>query len=215
VPGAGWPGDHPRLRRRSCVGRPQRSRPRQRSDRPRIAGLQRLPRILRALRCPWPAMARVPRARPRTRRDSARNDDAAEAMRAHLQATLRNIADKGLDRLFVFRFEGGHLLPAQVPSVAAREGAGPRHVAFHSSGRWMYCVNELDSTVCAYRSIRCGGRNACADAVLVLAPRHLHRQKPRGRGPGEDASGRPCRSIPCIQRREGRKRTTVHLTQEL
>ena len=28
-----------------------------------------------------------------------------------------------------------------------RAGAGPRHLAWHRSGRWVYCVNELDSTV--------------------------------------------------------------------
>lgn len=61
------------------------------------------------------------------------------------------VPDKGLDRIFVFRFEGGGLVPAGTPFVATREGAGPRHVAFHPSARWMYAVNELDSTVCAYR----------------------------------------------------------------
>ncbi len=61
------------------------------------------------------------------------------------------VPDKGLDRLFVFRFEGGRLAPAAQPHVDTREGAGPRHVAFHPSAAWMYAVNELDSTVTAYR----------------------------------------------------------------
>jgi 6-phosphogluconolactonase len=61
------------------------------------------------------------------------------------------VPDKGLDRIFVFRFEGGRLSPAEVPFVSTREGAGPRNVAFDPSGRHLYAVNELDSTVTAYR----------------------------------------------------------------
>lgn len=58
--------------------------------------------------------------------------------------------DKGLDRIFVFRFEGGRLSPAEVPFVQTREGAGPRHVVFDASGRRLYAVNELDSSVTVY-----------------------------------------------------------------
>lgn len=61
------------------------------------------------------------------------------------------VADKGLDRLFSFRLAGGRLSPASTPHVQARQGAGPRHVAFHPSGRWVHAVNELDSTITAYR----------------------------------------------------------------
>jgi 6-phosphogluconolactonase len=61
------------------------------------------------------------------------------------------VPDKGLDRVFMFRFAGGRLVPAAVPSVATREGAGPRHIAFHPAQPFAYVVNELDSTVTAYR----------------------------------------------------------------
>jgi 6-phosphogluconolactonase len=61
------------------------------------------------------------------------------------------VPDKGLDRVFSFRFEGGTLTPAPVPFVAAREGSGPRHLAFHPSKPFAYVVNELDSTVTTYR----------------------------------------------------------------
>ncbi len=60
------------------------------------------------------------------------------------------VPDKGLDRIFVFRFEDGRLAPAAQPCVHTREGAGPRHVAFHPGGGWLYAINELDSTVAAY-----------------------------------------------------------------
>src|ERR1039458_1622093 len=28
-----------------------------------------------------------------------------------------------------------------------RPGSGPRHIAFHPNGRWVYSINELDSTI--------------------------------------------------------------------
>jgi len=60
------------------------------------------------------------------------------------------VPDKGLDRVFSFRFENGRLTPAAVPHVACRENAGPRHVAFHPTAPYAYAVNELDSSVTAY-----------------------------------------------------------------
>jgi 6-phosphogluconolactonase len=59
------------------------------------------------------------------------------------------VPDKGLDKVFSFKFEAGQLRPAVVPEMQAREGSGPRHIAFHPSQPWAYVVNELDSTVTA------------------------------------------------------------------
>ena len=60
------------------------------------------------------------------------------------------VPDKGLDRIFSFRFDHGALTPATPPFVQAREGAGPRNLVFHPSGFFAYVSNELDSTVTAY-----------------------------------------------------------------
>ncbi|GGJ86626.1 lactonase family protein [Pseudomonas matsuisoli] len=60
------------------------------------------------------------------------------------------VPDKGLDKIFCYRFDNGHLTPTQTPAVHAREAAGPRHIVFHPAGRMAYAVNELDSTVTAY-----------------------------------------------------------------
>lgn len=63
------------------------------------------------------------------------------------------VPDKGLDRIFSFRFDAarGKLTPTNPPYVATREGAGPRHVAFHPRRPIAYAINELDSTVTSYR----------------------------------------------------------------
>ena len=60
------------------------------------------------------------------------------------------VPDKGLDRIFSFAFDGGRLTPATEPFAVTREGAGPRHAAFHPAKPLLYAVNELDSTVTTY-----------------------------------------------------------------
>lgn len=59
------------------------------------------------------------------------------------------VPDKGLDKVFVFSFEDGRLVPAAQPHLDLREGAGPRHLAFHPTQPWVYVVNELDNTATA------------------------------------------------------------------
>lgn len=63
------------------------------------------------------------------------------------------VPDKGLDRVFVFGLDTavGQLVPTAQGSVQARPGAGPRHAAFHPRAPYLYVINELDSTVSAYR----------------------------------------------------------------
>lgn len=63
------------------------------------------------------------------------------------------VPDKGLDRIFVFRFDAGtgQLTPAEPDSVKSRPGAGPRHLAFHPKLAIVWVLNELDSTTTTYR----------------------------------------------------------------
>ncbi len=68
-------------------------------------------------------------------------------------------ADLGVDKLFIYRYDPDHgtLTPGDPPFVAFAPGAGPRHLAFHPSGRYTYVVNELDNTVTAFRGTKCIG----------------------------------------------------------
>jgi 6-phosphogluconolactonase (cycloisomerase 2 family) len=63
------------------------------------------------------------------------------------------VPDKGLDRVFVFRFDGasGRLTPTEQGSVKSRPGAGSRHLAFHPRLPIVWVLNELDSTIATYR----------------------------------------------------------------
>jgi 6-phosphogluconolactonase len=62
-------------------------------------------------------------------------------------------ADLGLDKILIYRLDtdAGKLLPNDPPWVKVAPGAGPRHFAFHPGGRYAYVINELDSTVTAFR----------------------------------------------------------------
>ena len=64
------------------------------------------------------------------------------------------IADLGIDQLVIYEFNSstGKLLLHS--SVNTQPGAGPRHLAFHPNGKWMYAANELDSTVTYYDAER-------------------------------------------------------------
>jgi 6-phosphogluconolactonase len=63
------------------------------------------------------------------------------------------VPDKGLDCVFTYQLDEatGKLIVMDTQPAPAREGAGPRHIAFHPCGTLAYVVNELDSTVTAYR----------------------------------------------------------------
>ena len=63
------------------------------------------------------------------------------------------VPDKGLDRVFVFRFDGatGTLSPSEPGSVQSRPGAGPRHLAFHPRLPIVWVLNELNSSAATYR----------------------------------------------------------------
>jgi len=80
--------------------------------------------------------------------------------------------DKGLDRVFVLRFdaEHGRLALADSGHAVMRPGAGPRHVVFHPTAPFAFVVNELDSTVAACRWDAAAGVLAPAFVVSSLPP---------------------------------------------
>lgn len=55
--------------------------------------------------------------------------------------------DLGLDKVLVYRLESAKALlsPAEPPAIKVQAGSGPRHLAFHPNGRFVYLLNELAS----------------------------------------------------------------------
>ena len=60
--------------------------------------------------------------------------------------------DMGLDRVMVYDLEAasGRLRAAPHPYAQLSSGAGPRHLWVHPTNRFVYTVNEMDSTVSAF-----------------------------------------------------------------
>lgn len=67
--------------------------------------------------------------------------------------TMALTSDLGLDKVLVYRLdaETGKLEPHSHPFGSVTPGSGPRHFAFHPSGKWAYVNNELTSSVTAFK----------------------------------------------------------------
>ncbi|MFI5011513.1 MAG: lactonase family protein [Hyphomicrobiales bacterium] len=64
------------------------------------------------------------------------------------------VPDLGLDKVMIYAFDSGSgkLRPnPHQPFVATAPGAGPRQLVMHPRGRFAYLINELNSTMSAYR----------------------------------------------------------------
>ncbi len=59
------------------------------------------------------------------------------------------VADLGADKVFTYTLDTtkGKLVPAKTASISMAPGSGPRHFAFHRSGKFAYAINELLSTI--------------------------------------------------------------------
>ncbi len=85
------------------------------------------------------------------------NTDRQESAHPHWIGTTPDdrfalAADLGNDKLFVYQFDSkkGSLTPNDPPFAKLPPGSGPRHVAFHPNGKFVYVVNELLSTVSGF-----------------------------------------------------------------
>lgn len=60
--------------------------------------------------------------------------------------------DLGLDKVLVYRFDAsqGTLAANDPPAATQAAGSGPRHLAFHPKGRWVYVINEMASTMTVF-----------------------------------------------------------------
>jgi 6-phosphogluconolactonase len=62
------------------------------------------------------------------------------------------VADLGLDKVMIYNVhqEPGKLLPADPPFAEVDGGSGPRHLAFHPGGRFVYLINEMGNTITVF-----------------------------------------------------------------
>ncbi len=62
------------------------------------------------------------------------------------------VADLGLDEVLVYKFDAasGTLTPNEPAFARLKAGSGPRHVAFHPKGKFVFVVSELTSTATSF-----------------------------------------------------------------
>jgi 6-phosphogluconolactonase len=79
-------------------------------------------------------------------------------------------ADLGIDKVMIYRFDRatGKLTPAKQPFAELKPGAGPRHLSFHPSGKFLYVINELDSTMAAFKYNELSGTLTDIETVSTL-----------------------------------------------
>lgn len=83
------------------------------------------------------------------------------------------VADLGIDRIMVYRFDAatGALAPAAQPFAALPPGSGPRHLAFDPAGRRLYAISELANTVTVFAWDAASGGLAPVQTVSTLPAR--------------------------------------------
>jgi 6-phosphogluconolactonase len=62
------------------------------------------------------------------------------------------VCDLGLDKVMSYKLDpaAGSLAPNDPPSTGVKPGSGPRHLAFHPNGRFVYLISEMGNTVTAF-----------------------------------------------------------------
>jgi 6-phosphogluconolactonase len=82
------------------------------------------------------------------------------------------VPDLGIDQVVIYRLDaaGARLLPHTPTHAATEPGGGPRHLAFHPSGRYAYVALELASRVAAYRVDAGTGALQAFEAHASLPP---------------------------------------------
>jgi 6-phosphogluconolactonase len=82
------------------------------------------------------------------------------------------VADLGLDKILVYRFDAGKgLLTLNDPSSASlKPGAGPRHLALDQAGKFAYVINELNCTITVFSNDTTKGELREVQTISTLPP---------------------------------------------
>jgi 6-phosphogluconolactonase len=83
------------------------------------------------------------------------------------------VADLGLDKILIYRFDQAKgLLTLNDPSSASvKPGAGPRHLAIHPTGKFVYVINEIDCTITAFSNDSAKGELREIHTLTTLPPK--------------------------------------------
>lgn len=82
------------------------------------------------------------------------------------------VTDLGLDRVYVYRFDASAatVMPHDPPYAQTAPRAGPRHLAWHPNGRWVYLIEELSNTITVFAWDGATGRLDAQQTIGTLPP---------------------------------------------
>jgi 6-phosphogluconolactonase len=80
--------------------------------------------------------------------------------------------DLGSDRIWIFKLSAidGALVPADPPAAKVPPGSGPRHLAFHPNGKFVYVANEMGLSVTVFARDAESGALTALETVPTLPP---------------------------------------------
>ncbi|NLB69188.1 MAG: lactonase family protein [Lentisphaerae bacterium] len=91
---------------------------------------------------------------------SGPNKSRQEAAHCHYAAFTPDdatvcICDLGIDRVVCYSrdCQDGKMVEVEGAGYTTKPGAGPRHMAFHPNGKFVFLLNELDSTLVSLRNL--------------------------------------------------------------
>jgi 6-phosphogluconolactonase len=108
---------------------------------------------------------------------TGRGPDATRQTQPHVHCVRMSpdnrfalVADLGLDRVFVYRFDAaaGTLTPHDPAFAATAPASGPRHLAWHPNGRWVYLIEELSNTITTFAWDAARGRLDAQQTIGTL-----------------------------------------------
>jgi 6-phosphogluconolactonase len=81
------------------------------------------------------------------------------------------VADLGMDQVVIYKFDAktGKLTPNDPPFTKVAGGMGPRHLAFHPNGKWVYGIAEIANEVMAFNWDGAKGTLTQFQSVKTLA----------------------------------------------
>jgi 6-phosphogluconolactonase len=82
------------------------------------------------------------------------------------------VADLGLDEVLVYKFDAvsGTLAPNEPAFARLKAGSGPRHIAIHPKGKFVFAVSELSSTATSFAYEGKKGALKATGTVSTLPP---------------------------------------------
>jgi 6-phosphogluconolactonase len=81
------------------------------------------------------------------------------------------VPDLGTDKVLSYPVSSdGHLTNSEPKAVSVKPGSGPRHVAFHPNGRYVYALNEMGSSVVVFVYDSATGELREVQNIRTLAP---------------------------------------------